>query len=317
MQPFDLIAPLFVVDEPRSAIESLPGQFRLPIDEVVQEASELYEMGARAVALFPVIRHKDVAHAVDSQGLIPRAIRALKQQLPDLMVVADVALDPFTPHGHDGLVEGQKVLNDETVEVLARMAVVLAEAGADVIAPSDMMDGRVGAIRRALDAAGHQEVIILSYTAKYASGLYGPFRDALRSHLAFGDKRSYQMDPANARDALVEAQLDEQEGADILMVKPATLYLDVIAALRKASHLPIAAYHVSGEWAMIQAAAPWLDVDAVLMESLTAIKRAGADLIITYGARRALELLQGIDAKPEAHLVRGLVCEELPSCGRV
>jgi porphobilinogen synthase len=296
--PSDLIAPLFLIEgvNVKSEIAGLPGIERLSLDLALKEAASLHEAGVQAVALFPCVgKHLKTDSAEASwnpDGLMQRAIRTMKKAIPSLCIIADVALDPYTSHGHDGLADSNgRVLNDETVECLIRMAIAQAESGVDMVAPSDMMDGRVGAIREALDLAGKPEVSILAYSAKYASSLYAPFRDALDSRLAFGDKKTYQMDPANVREALLEAALDEKEGADILMVKPATLYLDVIAKLRERTSRPIAAYHVSGEYAMVMAAdhMGWLDADKVFYETLLSIKRAGADLIFTYAARRILE----------------------------
>jgi len=299
--PADLIAPLFVKEgggapEP---VESMPGVVRWPLETVVEEARSLAGLGIPGVALFPVTdpRLKDDrgSAALDPDGLVPRVVRRLKASIPELLVFTDLALDPFTSHGHDGLLtpEGHDVDNDATVEVLARMAVLHAEAGADFVAPSDMMDGRVRAIRSALDAAGHSATGILAYAAKFASAFYGPFRDAVGSASAAGtralDKRTYQLNPANGREAIADALLDEAEGADVLMVKPAGPYLDVIAALRQATRLPVAAYQVSGEYAQLQAAARlgWLDLERTRDESLLAIKRAGADIILTYFAKEA------------------------------
>lgn len=299
--PSDLVAPLFVREgqNEKESIKSLPGSDRLSIDLLLKEAAALQELGLRAIALFPVIDKKlkdpSGSYALQEDGLAPRAIAALKREFPDLCIITDIALDPYTSHGHDGLInDAGYVLNDETIILLTEMAKIQAAAGADIVAPSDMMDGRVSAIRQSLDSAHFHNVLIMAYTAKYASSLYHPFRDALSSSLAFGNKKSYQMDPANRREALVEARLDEDEGADMLMVKPAGFYLDVIAALRASTSLPIAAYQVSGEYAMMQAAAQngWLSIEAVLLESLTSIKRAGADIILTYGAKTALEALQ-------------------------
>jgi porphobilinogen synthase len=287
-----LVAPLFVCEgyHVRAPVESLPGVYRLSLDLFVQEARLLWSQGCRAFLLFAQIPsgRKDPSgrEALNRQGLLPSAIRSLKEELPEAVLFSDIALDPYTSHGHDGLVnERGEVLNDATVELLCEMALVHADAGASFVAPSDMMDGRVKCIRQALDESGHTQVGILSYTAKYASSLYGPFRQVLGSQLQFGNKRSYQMDPANRREAHREALLDVHEGADILMVKPAGLYLDVISDLRQLCAVPIAAYQVSGEYAMIQAAAinGWIDGPAVLLESLIAIRRAGADMIVTYG----------------------------------
>jgi porphobilinogen synthase len=265
------------------------------VDLTLRECERAAELGVRGVCLFPALaaelKTRDGREGVRPDNLVVRCVRAIKKELPGLCVMTDVALDPYNSDGHDGVVRGGTIANDETVALLARMSVLHAEAGADVVAPSDMMDGRVAAIRDALDVAGLQDTLILSYAAKYASALYGPFRRALDSAPVEAaevprDKRTYQMDPANAREALLEARLDEAEGADLLMVKPGTLYLDVIARLRAATELPIAAYHVSGEYAMIKAAAArgWLDERAGLTEALTALARAGADVIFTYGA---------------------------------
>lgn len=286
--PSDLIAPLFVTEGRRSAIGSLPGIERLPLEDVLREVERVHRWGVQAIALFPVIeqavKSEDGEEAWNPNGLISQTIRVLKREFPEVCLIADVALDPYTSHGHDGVVRGGEIDNDETVERLVRMALVQAEAGIDVVAPSDMMDGRVGAIREALDEAGFTSTSILAYSAKYASSLYAPFRDALGTRLAFGDKRTYQMDPANVREALLEARLDEQEGADMLMVKPALFYLDVIAKLRAQTEKPIAAYHVSGEYAMVMAAHQlgYLNAPAVFREALLSIKRAGADMILTY-----------------------------------
>jgi porphobilinogen synthase len=301
----NLVAPLFVVagEGVRQEVPSMPGQYRLSIDNLVQEAAELKALGIPAIDLFPNISEalKDATgtEGLNPDGLYPTAIRAVKEHVPGLLVMTDVALDPYSSDGHDGIVQGGRILNDETLEVLAQMAVVHAEAGADIIAPSDMMDGRVAAIRQALDEHGHTDVSILSYTAKYASAFYGPFRDALDSAPRAKDgvprdKKTYQMDPANAREALRELMLDLNEGADMVMVKPAIHYLDVIYRLREVSDVPVAAYHVSGEYAMVQAAAQrgWLDERAAALESLTAIRRAGADVILTYFARKAAEWLR-------------------------
>ena len=293
----DLILPLFLhEDEVDTPIASMPGVTRWSMAGLVREAGEAHALGIPAVVLFPKIadplKSPDGAEAFNDAGLVPRAIRALKAAHPTLCVITDVALDPYSSDGHDGLVRrdaigGLSVLNDETVEVLCRQALCHARAGADVVAPSDMMDGRVAAIRAALDEEGFSEVAILSYTAKYASAFYGPFRGALDSAPKEGDKKTYQMDPANVREAVRETLLDEAEGADILMVKPAGLYLDVIARVRETTTLPVAAYQVSGEYLMIKsaAAAGWLDEAAAVAESLTSIKRAGASMILTYFAK--------------------------------
>ena len=300
-----LVAPLFVVEGQgiRQEVPSMPGQYRLSIDELVREARALHALGIPAVALFPALndaqKTPDGREALNPDGLYPRAIRAVKDAVPELLVITDIALDPYSSDGHDGIVQAGRILNDETVEILARMAVVQAEAGADIVAPSDMMDGRVGAIRRALDEAGFVDVAILSYTAKYASAFYGPFRDALDSAPRHRpgvppDKKTYQMDPANAREALRELRLDLEEGADMVMVKPALPYLDVIYRVKQAADVPVAAYHVSGEYAMLKAAAlnGWLDEKAAVLEALTAIARAGADVILTYFAKQVAQWLQ-------------------------
>ena len=301
----DLIAPLFVQDKsgPPEPVASMPGVSRFSLAGLVEECRALAGLGIKAVAVFPCVEPKlknvTGAYALDPETLILRAIREIKRSTPQLIVIADVALDPYTFHGHDGLLNaaGTDVDNDRTVELLARMATLQARAGADWVAPSDMMDGRIGAIRRALDAAGQTETSILSYAAKFASAYYGPFRDAIGSRTAAGsaylDKRTYQLNPANAREAVQDALLDDSEGADLLMVKPAGPYLDIIHALRQRTLLPLVAYQVSGEYAQIQAAARngWLDLEKVCDESLLAIKRAGADLIITYFARAVAETL--------------------------
>lgn len=297
LHPADLIYPLFLHDDPDNVpIASMPGCHRWSLDGLVAEVGEAWNAGVRAVVFFPKIEdalktpRAEECHNPD--GLIPRAVRAVKSAFPGMAVITDVALDPYNSDGHDGIVEHTpsgdlKILNDETVSILCRQALCHAEAGADVVSPSDMMDGRVGQIRAALDANGHEEVSILSYTAKYASAYYGPFRGALDSAPKAGDKKTYQMDPANRREALREAELDVAEGADILMVKPAGPYLDIIRTLRDAFDLPIAAYQVSGEYLMIKSAADdgWIDEEKVAMEALLGIKRAGADMILTYFAK--------------------------------
>lgn len=301
LSPDHLIAPLFVIEgkNQKVAINSMPGQFRLSLDELVKEAKELYSMGVRCVALFPAIDDKlktpDAREAYNKDGLNARAIRAVKEAVPGMLVMGDIALDPYSSEGHDGLVDPKtgEILNDPTLEVLARQALCEAEAGADIIGPSDMMDGRVGFIRHALDESKFQNTMIMSYTAKYASGYYGPFREALDSNPKKGDKKTYQMDPANSTEALREAELDTEEGADILMVKPGLPYLDIIYRLKEVSNLPIAAYNVSGEYAMVKAAAQngWIDNDKVILETLTCFRRAGADIILTYFAKEAAGLL--------------------------
>jgi porphobilinogen synthase len=293
-----LVQPLFVQEgDGESPIPSMPGCARLGIPRLLEAARACLGLGIGAVALFPAIPDRlkgpRAEESANPDGLRPRAVRALKRALPGLAVIADVAMDPYSSDGHDGLVEDGRIVNDATLPILARMAVVQAQAGADVVAPSDMMDGRVAAIRAALDGAGFQEVAICSYCAKYASAFYGPFRQALDSAPRHGDKRTYQMDPANAREALREAALDEAEGADWLLVKPGLPCLDIIRRLREASALPLAAYQVSGEYAMLRAAAAqgWLDYEACLMESLIALRRAGADIVFSYGALDAARIL--------------------------
>lgn len=291
--PADLVYPIFVTEgkNVREAISSMPGIKRLSLDLLAKECREIARLGIPAVALFPKIsdRKKDslAAESKNPRGLIPRSVREIKSAVPELTVITDVAMDPYSSDGHDGVVRDGQIVNDETLPVLADMAVAQAKAGADYVAPSDMMDGRIGYIRRALDEAGLTDTGILAYSAKYASAYYGPFRDALDSAPKAGDKKSYQMDYANVREAVREVLLDEEEGADIVMVKPAGLYLDVIMRIRAVTELPVAAYHVSGEYALIKAAAAkgWVDEDAAVREALTAIKRAGADIIFTYFAK--------------------------------
>lgn len=297
LAPGDLIYPMFVVEGEgiREPIETMPGQNRVSIDACVERCRDLQSLGVNAVNLFGYCEKKDDAasEAFNPEGLIPRCVKTLKDALPELCVQTDVALDPYTHHGHDGLVVDGEVVNDPTVEVLCRMALAHAAAGADWIAPSDMMDGRVGAIRDALDESGYTDVAILAYSAKYASSFYGPFRGALKSAPKSGDKKTYQMDPANTREALKEIALDIEEGADVIMVKPALAYLDIIAAARAEFDVPLAAYNVSGEYSMIMAAAErgLVDADACMMESLLSIKRAGADMILSYFAPRAAQIL--------------------------
>lgn len=301
----DLVAPLFVQEGRgiQDAIGAMPGQFRWSLDQIIEEVEVLWALGIPAVALFPAIRDdlKDArgTEALNPDGLYPEAIRAIKAVCPDLMVMTDVALDPYSSDGHDGLVRNGEIANDETLELLAEMAVLHAEAGADIIAPSDMMDGRVGAIRTALDANACTHVGILSYSVKYASSFYGPFREALDSAPRYRagvprDKKSYQMNPANVREALHEARLDVDEGADMLMVKPGLPYLDVLRHLRdQLPTYPLAAYNVSGEYAMLKAAAlqGWLDEEQAVLELLLGFKRAGADFILTYHAKDAAQWL--------------------------
>ncbi len=301
LHPSNFIAPLFVIEGVSMAqpVPSMPGVERLSIDLLLKEAEELLELGVGAIDLFPVIA-KDAkdrcgSEALRKGNLIERAVSALKRAFPELCLMVDIALDPYTDHGHDGLVDDEgHILNDETLPILGKMAEAAAAAGADFVAPSDMMDGRVSYIRQCLDQEGHTQVGILSYAVKYASSLYAPFRDALHSGPKFGDKKTYQMNPANRREALREISLDEHEGADMLLIKPALPYLDILSKARELTHLPLGAYHVSGEYAMIMAAAQqgWLDGDRVLAETLLSIKRAGADFIFTYGAKRIAALMR-------------------------
>ncbi|MBC8070686.1 MAG: porphobilinogen synthase [Deltaproteobacteria bacterium] len=299
--PQHFIYPLFVhagdLDVP---IGSMPGCARLSPASLLAEVERARDVGVKMIALFPAIddalKHPHGKESYNPDGLVPRMVGEIKQRWPEVMLVTDVALDPYSSDGHDGIVAADgRILNDETVAVLCKQAVAQARAGADIVAPSDMMDGRVGAIRDALDEAGFTECSILAYTAKYASGFYGPFREALDSAPRAGDKKTYQMDPANAREALRELMLDEDEGADMVMVKPAGPYLDVISAVRAATSLPVAAYQVSGEYAMLKAAAErgWLDERKVALESLLSIRRAGADVILTYYARQVAQWLAG------------------------
>ena len=303
----NLIAPLFVMDgeNKREEVSSMPDTYRHTIDRLVDKAETLHDLGIPAVALFPAIpdarKTPDAEHALEPDHLYPNAIRALKEAVPDLMVITDTALDPYNADGHDGIVRDGEIVNDATIDVMQEMAVLHAEAGADIVAPSDMMDGRVGLIREALDAAGHSDIAILSYTAKYSSSYYGPFRDALDSAPKNetdapekeipDNKDTYQMDPANGEEAVRELMLDLDEGADMVMVKPALPYLDVIHRVQQHSDVPVAAYNVSGEYAMIKAAAQngWLDEKNCALEALTGIRRAGADLILTYFAEAAAQ----------------------------
>lgn len=295
----DFLVPLFVVEgkKVKQEILSMPGYYRYSLDLITEEAKKLYALGIRGVLLFVKVNDEEKdntgAAALDPNGLMQRSIRALKKAVPELVVCSDVALDPYSTYGHDGIVENGKILNDATVEVLAQTALSHAENGADIIAPSDMMDGRVLKIREALEQANYVGTAIMSYSAKYASSFYGPFRDALDSAPGFGDKKTYQMDVANRKEAIVEAQRDIEEGADIIMVKPGMAYLDIVRDLANELKAPIAVYQVSGEYAMLKAAAEkgWLDHDAVMMEQLIAFKRAGASLIVSYHATTALTLL--------------------------
>jgi porphobilinogen synthase len=297
----DLIWPLFAIEGTgrREPVASMPGVFRHTLDMLVETVAEARELGIPAVALFPVVpgarKSEDGAEAANPDNLACRAVRAIKEAVPEVGVICDVALDPYTSHGHDGLMRGGRIVNDETVEMLCRQAMTLAEAGADIVAPSDMMDGRIGAIRDLLDEHGHQSVRLCAYAAKYASAFYGPFRDALNTGgYLKGDKRSYQMDPANSDEALREVALDLEEGADMVMVKPGMPYLDVICRVKETFKVPTFAYHVSGEYAMLKAAVAngWLDNDRTILETLLAFKRAGADAIVTYAAAEAARLLR-------------------------
>jgi porphobilinogen synthase len=299
VEPGDLIAPLFVTHEAgRFPVSAMPGVEQLSVKEAAEEASRLNSLGVAAVLLFGIPASKDArgSGAYASDGIVQRAVRAIKERVDDLVVVTDVCLCEYTDHGHCGLLtpEGE-VDNDPTLELLARSAVSHADAGADMVAPSDMMDGRVGAIRKALDESGYAHLPIMSYAAKYSSAFYGPFREAADSAPQFGDRRGYQMDPANADEAVREARLDVEEGADIIMVKPALPYLDVISAVKQATGYPLAAYHVSGEYSMLKAAAErgWIDEERVMTETITSIRRAGADLVITYYAAHLAALLGG------------------------
>jgi len=297
----NLVWPMFVQegDDSETPIGSMPGQSRLGIKKLVARAREARELGVSGVALFPALSDdlKDPrgTESTNDAGLLQRCVRALKEEVPELLVITDVALDPYSSDGHDGVLVDGVIDNDETLPILAAMAVAQARAGADVVAPSDMMDGRVGAIRQALDTAGFTEVGICSYSVKYASAFYGPFREALDSAPRSGDKKTYQMDPSNQRECLREIRSDEAEGADWLMVKPGLPYADVVRFVRENSALPVAVYHVSGEFAMLKAAAErgWIDYDRTLLESLTCLRRAGADIIFTYAALEAARLLKG------------------------
>jgi len=298
----DLIMPLFLIDgeNKKDEIKSMPGIFRMSLDNIIKFSEEMHGNGIPAVALFPAIedskKDRYATESVNDRGLYQNAIREIKKAVPDLTVITDVAMDPYSSDGHDGLVDEKsgEILNDETLPILAKMAVSQARAGADIVAPSDMMDGRVLYIRRALDEAGFTDVGILSYTAKYASAFYGPFRDALNSAPKKGDKKTYQMDPANVREAVREAELDIAEGADFIMVKPGLPYLDVVKTLAEISSVPVAVYNVSGEYAMLRAASAngWLDYKKTVMETLVSFKRAGADMILTYHAAEAAAWLK-------------------------
>jgi len=302
LTPDNFVLPLFVCpgDAVRREISSMPGVFNLSVDEVTKDAEAAYETGVRSIILFGLPESKDelASGAYAEDGIVQRATRAIRRATPDLTIIADTCLCEYTSHGHCGVVRGGEVLNDDSLELLARTAASQAAAGADIVAPSAMMDGQVAAIRDALDDSGFENTAIMAYAVKYASGFYGPFREAAQSAPEFGDRRAYQMDPPNAREAMREAELDYSEGADILMVKPATVYLDVLKMVRDRFDLPLAAYHVSGEYALIKAAAQkgWIDEERVMMETLTSIKRAGADIILTYYAREAIAALKAATA---------------------
>ena len=297
LAPENFVLPLFVCPGTgvRREISSMPGVFNLSIDETTKEVAAAYDAGVRSIILFGLPETKDpvASGAYAEDGIVQRAIRAVRQSTPQMIIMADTCLCEYTSHGHCGVVRDGDVINDESLELLAQTALSQAAAGADIVAPSAMMDGQVGAIREILDREGFENTAILAYAVKYASGFYGPFREAAQSAPEFGDRRAYQMDPPNAREALREAELDYSEGADMLMVKPATVYLDVLNLVRERFDVPIAAYHVSGEYALIKAAAQkgWIDEERVMMETLTSIKRAGADIILTYYAREAIKVL--------------------------
>jgi porphobilinogen synthase len=299
LTPNDFIVPLFIDEGEniQTEISSMPNYYRRSLDLTVKEVKELWHLGLKSVLLF--IKCKDElkdnkgTEALNPDGLMQRSIKAVKDAVPEMIVMTDVALDPFSSYGHDGIVEGKEILNDATVEVLAKMSVSHAQAGADFVAPSDMMDGRIGAIRKALEENGFTKTGIMSYSAKYASCFYGPFRDALNSAPGFGDKKSYQMDYHNRVEAIKETIVDVEEGADIVMVKPALSYLDIIREVKNAVHVPVSCYNISGEYAMIKAAAKmgWIDEEKAIIETLTSMKRAGADIIATYFAKDAVKLL--------------------------
>jgi porphobilinogen synthase len=293
LSPSDLIYPLFVTfgKGVRKKISSMPGCFQMSVDNIVKEAQKVYSLGIPAIILFGIPEHKDAkaSEAYSPQGDVQKAVKAIKNKVPELMVITDVCLCEYTDHGHCGVIRKGKILNDPTLELLAKEALSHAKAGADMVAPSDMMDGRVAVIRDILDSNGYADIPVMSYAAKYASAFYGPFREAAESTPSFGDRKSYQMDPANRREALKEVALDIEEGADIVMVKPAMSYMDIISDVKENFDLPVAAYNVSGEYSMIKAAAKmgWIDETKVMMELLTSFKRAGADLILTYHAVEA------------------------------
>lgn len=299
LKPADFIAPLFVIEgkNKKEEISSMPGYYRFTLDLLMKECKEIRDLGIPSVLLFVKVpdgkKDNEGTEALNPDGLMQQAVRAIKKDFPELVVMTDVALDPYSSYGHDGILEDGQIINDESAELLAKMAVSHAAAGADFVAPSDMMDGRILMMRQALDEMGYSDRGIMAYSAKYASSYYGPFRDALDSAPGFGDKKTYQMDPANVTEAVKEAISDEQEGADILMVKPGLPYLDVVRAVKESVHIPVSVYNVSGEYAMIKAAAEkgWLNEEEAMMEALIAFKRAGADLIATYFAKDAARLL--------------------------
>jgi porphobilinogen synthase len=299
LKPADFIAPVFVMEGENEKVEipSMPDYYRYTLDLLLEEIRELQDVGIRSIVLFAKVpdekKDNKGTEAINPKGLMQRSVRAIKDAFPELLVMTDVAMDPYSSYGHDGIVEDGEILNDESVEVLSKMAVSHARAGADMVAPSDMMDGRIGAMREALDEAGFEHTGIMAYSAKYASSYYGPFRDALDSAPGFGDKKAYQMDPANVQEAIKEAKLDEQEGADIVMVKPGLPYMDVIRAVKENVSVPVSVYNVSGEYAMLKAAAEkgWLNEEEAIMEALLGFKRAGADLIATYFAKAASKIL--------------------------
>ena len=299
LSPADFIYPMFVIEgkDKRKEISSMPGCFQETVDHIVKNAKEAHSLGVPALILFGIPDHKDEmgSEAYNENGIVQQAVRAIKDAEPDMYVITDVCLCEFTNHGHCGIIENGQVMNDPTLELLAKEAVTHAAAGADMVAPSDMMDGRVMAIRDTLDEEGYTDVPIMSYAAKYASAFYGPFREAAESTPQFGDRKSYQMDPGNRREALREVALDIDEGADIVMVKPALSYLDIISDIKRTFDLPVAAYNVSGEYSLVKAAAErgWVDGDRVMMEILTSIRRAGADTILTYHAKEAARILNG------------------------
>jgi len=297
LTPDDFIYPMFVTfgEGVKKKITSMPGCFQMSVDEIVKESQDIYKLGIPAIILFGIPEHKDekASEAYSDEGVVQKAIKAIKDKVPELMVITDVCLCEYMSHGHCGVVKDGRILNDPTLELLAKEALSHAKAGADIVAPSDMMDGRVSAIRDALDAHGFEDIPIMSYAAKYASGFYSPFREAAESAPQFGDRRTYQMDPSNRQEAIKEVALDIEEGADIVMVKPAMCYLDIISDIKDTFDVPVAAYNVSGEYSMVKAAASlgWIDEKRIMMEILTSIKRAGADLILSYFAVDAVKEL--------------------------